>query len=137
MLPCIREHDFSKITVLLLNCSWPRFLPLWKLSGDPLGTLLGPSWPLLNALGALLGALGALLGHSWAHLGALGRILGGTRDKPFAYGIRAWRALNGRAPFETNSASGARVLLCACDSAFDLRTPFRDFDHTRLHYFID
>ena len=44
---------------------------------EPLGALLGRSWALLGALGALLGRLLGALGRLWALLDALGALLGG------------------------------------------------------------
>ena len=44
-----------------------------------LGTILGPSWAILNHLGTILGPSWAILGPSWAILGGLWAILGGLR----------------------------------------------------------
>ena len=62
-------------------CSWGALGRSWSAPGrswDALGALLGRSWALLCALGALLGRSWSDLGHSW---GALGALLGKNTKK--------------------------------------------------------
>ena len=70
MLAPTREDDLAEITVFLLNCSWARFLRLWRSSWEPLGALLAPLEVLLGALGPLLGSSWPLLGRAWGALGS-------------------------------------------------------------------
>ena len=79
----VRTLDFARPYGTLVTFSENRCFPFAALLGSSLGTLLGVSWPVLGALGALLGTLGRSLrapatlpGRSWPHLCASAWSLG-------------------------------------------------------------